>query len=506
MTGKVYLVGAGPGDPGLLTLKAKRLLEEADLIVYDYLANPEHLRHAKPGARTICVGKRFRYHRFSQDKINRLIIDAAQKNRVVVRLKGGDPYLFGRGGEEALYLFKHRVPFEVVPGISSATGCAAYAGIPLTHRVVSGSVTFLTGHRADDDNLDTLDWEKLVGLRGTLVIYMGFYNLAKIAKKLVEKGMPAGTKISVIEWGTLPRQRSCDGTLATIARAVKAKGLKAPCMIVIGGVVSLRRELNWFERLPLFGQKILVTRTRERSGAMREKLAREGAEVIEFPTIEIKPAPAGPIDAAIRALKNFDWVVFTSVHGVEAFFARLKALGRDARAFGPARIAAVGPETAKSLSGCGVSADLIPARFETEALVQIFKQKFKRLDGQKILLLRTDIAPPALEDGLKRLGAEIERVTAYTTRLPKSVPTDIKRRLLGGDIDWVTFTSASTADHFVRMLGKPAVKSIARRARLASIGPVTTKALRAHGLRPACQAKIFTVDGLVAAMKNKAKR
>lgn len=503
MKGKVYLVGAGPGDPGLLTVKAMCLLRQADLVVYDYLANPAHLRHCRPEAVTICVGKRFRYHRFSQNKINRLIVGAARKGQKVVRLKGGDPYLFGRGGEEALFLQRHQIPFEVVPGVTSATACAAYAGIPLTHREHNASVTFLTGHRAADNNLDSVRWEKIADLGGTLVIYMGFYNLSVIARKLVKAGMRADTPAAVIEWGTLPRQRSCVGQLKNIAASVASKKMKAPCIIIIGPTVALGKKLNWFESLPLFGKTVAVTRARERNTRISKKLSRLGAEVLEFPTIEIESlSEFKEMDRAIRELDHQDWAVFTSVYGVNAFFDRLrKTHEKDARALSRLRIAAVGPETAAALEENGISPDLVPPRFETEAIVAEFAARFGNLKGKHVVLFRTDIAPPALEAGLKKLGAEVTRVTAYRTRLPHSAPKEAVERLSKGAVDFVTFTSSSTVDHFVKILGTRRTRFIAQKTRFASIGPVTTATLKKHGLKPACQAKIFTVDGLVEAIR-----
>ncbi|MGH7198800.1 MAG: uroporphyrinogen-III C-methyltransferase [Candidatus Omnitrophota bacterium] len=499
--GKVYLVGAGPGDPGLLTVKAMKLLREADLVIYDFWAKPDHLRHAKEGAVKICVGKRFRHHPFSQSRINRLILSAARKGQKVVRLKGGDPYLFGRGGEEALVLVKHRIPFEVVPGVTSATACAAYSGIPLTHREHNSTVTFLTGHRAHDRNLDTIDWEKVVALRGPIVIYMGLYNLGKIVERLVEAGMPPRTRVSVIQWGTLPTQRSCDGDLRTIARRVKERRLGAPSIIIVGDVVSLKKELNWYEKLPLFGKTVVVTRTRPKAGALAEKLAELGARVLEFPTIEIGGlSDYSEMDAAIRDLGRFDWIIFTSTYGVKAFFERLEKVGRDVRSLGAVRVASVGPETSRSLREKGVHPDLEPARFETAAVVETFRRRFGDLREKKILLFRTNIAPVLLEDGLKKLGARVKRVTAYTTKFPGKAPAEVKKELLAGGVDIVTFTSSSTAENFIRIIGLKNVRKIARRARFASIGPVTSRTLKAHGLKPACQAKIFTTDGLVSAI------
>ncbi len=505
--GKVYLAGAGPGDPGLLTVKAMNVLGRADLVVYDFLANREHLRYAKPGAKTVCVGKRFRFRGFNQDKINKLILSEARRGKVVVRLKGGDPYLFGRGGEEALYLYRHGIPFEVIPGVTSATACAAYAGIPLTHRDHNAAVTFLTGHRAGDSDLDTVDWRHIVGVGGTLVIYMGFYNLKKISRRLIAEGMPASTKVSVIEWGTLPRQRSCDGTLKDISRRVKEKHLAAPCIIIVGEVVSFRRQLNWFERLPLFGKRIVVTRASDKAGRLFELLSEMGADVIEFPTIEVHPPEsAGALDKALAGISGYDWVVFTSTYGCSAFFRRLKALKKDARALFGVRFACVGPDTAAALLHQGIAADLAPQKFESKALVDEFARRFKTLKGVRILIPRPDIAPPGLEEGLMKLGAAVTRVTAYRTRPPKSVDAALKEKLRTGSVDFVTFTSASTAVNFAKILGVAKSKAISRRAAFVSIGPVTSAALKKQGLRIACEARVSTIDGLVAALKNYAER
>lgn len=496
----VYLVGSGPGDPGLLTLKAQARLREADLIVYDYLANPAHLKHASEKAVKICVGRGFRHKKLSQNRINRLIVRAAKKGQTVVRLKGGDPYLFGRGGEEALFLRKHGIPFQVVPGITSAVACATYAGVPLTHRDFSSSVTFLTGHKANDKDLDLIPWKNIVSLKkGTIVIYMGFYNLGKIARLLVKNGMPEATLAAVIEWGTLGRQRSCEGVLITLAAKSAAMKLKAPCIIVIGQVVSLRKSLNWFEKLPLFGKKIALTRTREQSVPLREKLEELGAEVIEFPTIRIEPPLTFTImDRAIKNLSEYDWVVFSSAHGARSFFDRLFKLRLDSRALKNCRVAAVGPQTAEEIQKRGVRADLVPERYETKALAEAFTKKIGRLKGKNFLLLRAAIAPDELEKALRKAGAGALRVDAYRTLLPRPKPAK-----LGEEIDAVTFTSASTVDNFVKLTGLKKARVLSRRALFASIGPVTSAALRKHGLRISCEASRFTTEGLVAALQNK---
>lgn len=504
MKGKVSLVGAGPGDPGLLTLKALRLLQDADVVIYDFLANPDHLKHSRPEALKICVGKRFRHQLYTQAKINRLIIREAAKGSRVVRLKGGDPYLFGRGGEEALFLVKNRIPFEVVPGVTSATACAAYAGIPLTHRDHNASVTFLTGHRAHDKNLDSIDWKKIVSVGGTLVIYMGFYNLAIIARRLRLEGMPSRTPVAVIEWGTLPKQLSCLSNLSRIAGDVKKGGLKAPCIIIVGEVASLGRQLNWYEKLPLFGQSVVVTRNREKAGTLGDRLRDLGADVIELPLIRIEPPAAFlGLDSALRNIRSFDWLVFTSAAGVESFFDRLRWQSLDARSLGGVRIASVGPETSAALSRAGLRADLEPLRYESAAIVEEFKRLFGSLQGDRIAVFQASGAPDTLNAGLVSLGADVTRIDAYRT-VPAEAPSPpIKKRISSGRVDWVTFTSGSTAENFVKCFGRSVSGRISRRVKFASIGPVTSETMKRLGLRVAVQAKNHDLNGLIEAITRK---
>lgn len=502
--GFVSLVGAGPGDPGLLTVKALSRIREADLIIYDYLVNPEHLTHAKKSCALVPVGKGFRHKLMSQKRINRRILSEAAKGKNVVRLKGGDPYLFGRGAEEALFLVENRVPFESVPGVTSATACAAYAGIPLTHRNHNASVTFLTGHRADDGSLDSIDWRRIAAMPGTLVIYMGFYHLALIAQKLTQSGMGADTPVAVIEWGTLPRQRTVTGTLADIAEKVRAAKLAPPCLIVIGEVVALSEKLDWYQRLPLFGKKVLVTRMREKAGQLSERLRALGADAQELPALEILPlSDTRALDRALRGLILFDWVVFTSAFGVEAFFRRLSALGRDSRSL-CVRTACVGPGTAQALREHGIEPDAVPARFETSALPGAIRKKAGSLRGLRMLLVRTDIAPPQLERLLKKEGVRVERVTGYRTRRAKPAPGTVMT-LLSVPPDYLTFASASAVHGLAGLLGKARFKKLASRSTVVSIGPITSRALRALGVRPACQASRYDLDGLIGALTRHAE-
>ena len=506
--GHVSLVGGGPGDPELLTIKAMRRLREADLIVYDYLANPEHLQYAKASAIKISVGKRFRYRRLSQQKINDLIIGAAKKGKRVVRLKGGDPYLFGRGGEEALLLKKSGISFEVVPGVTSATACAAYSGIPLTHRDHNASVTFLTGHRAHDENLDSVDWDRIVSLKGTLVIYMGFYNLSKIAEKLIRYGMPPATKVCVIQWGTLPWQKSCEGTLENISRIVSLKKMGAPSIIIVGDVVALKKDLNWFERLPLFGKRVVITRPKDKVSVLKEKLRELGAWTIEMPAIEIAPLKNfSALDRALKQIDRFDWLIFTSTYGVEAFFDRLNNFhGKDARVLSRLKIVCVGPETVLSLKKQGIACDLQPKRFEASAIADELKKRYKELRGKKILLVRANIAPPELEKKLSKAGVQITRATAYRTIFPKPIAKPVRDDLLRNGVDYIAFASSSAVLHTSKMIGLKGLKKIAKKACFASIGPVTSGTLRAHGLRVGCEADPFTIDGLVSAVVKHEKK
>ncbi len=498
--GFVSLVGAGPGDPELLTLKALRRIREADLIVYDYLVNPEHLSHAKKDSSVICVGKGFRHKLMSQKKINRLIIREAKRGKNVVRLKGGDPYLFGRGAEEALFLRRHGIPFDVVPGITSALACANYAGIPLTHREHNSSVTFLTGHRAHDEALDSIDWQRIAAMPGTLVVYMGFYNLPTIARRLIANGMPAETPAAVIEWGTLPRQKTCTSTLENIAPLVKRMKLEPPCLIVIGEVVKLHSKLDWYEKLPLFGKKILVTRTRDKAGRLSAKLNALGAETIELPTIEIGVAPnLGPLDASIRTLFRFEWLVFTSSYALDAFFDRLRRLGKDARWLKDIRIACVGPDTAVALRARGLEPDALPQDSESSAIPDAIRAKAGSLKNLSILLVRTNIAPAILETRLRKAGARPHRVTGYVTKRARP-DSSFLRRLAQNPPDYLTFTSSSTVLNLTAILGKKRMLGLVARSSAISIGPQTSATLRSLGFRVKAQASEHSLDGLVSAI------
>lgn len=500
MSGRLILVGAGPGDTGLLTLRGREALCSADVIIYDYLVNPAHLSHCRPGAERLCVGRGFRHKRLSQERIHRLILRECRRGRTVVRLKGGDPYLFGRGAEEGLFAIRHGIAYECVPGVTSATAAAAYAGVPLTYRHHNASVTFVTGHRADDKGLDTISWKGIVSVGGTLVIYMGLYNLAVIARKLIANGLPARTPVCVVEWGTLPRQRSVSGELGGIAERVRKARLQAPCIIVIGEVVRLRRQLNWYEKLPLFGQTILVTRMKQGAGELSRLLRQKGADVIELPVIAIRPpARIAALDRALSAAADHDWLVLTSRYGVLALREGLDRLKKDARLLAGPRIACVGPETAAELSRCGLRADVCADTGGVERL-RVLLGRTGPLRGKRFLLLRSAIAPDTLERWLLRRGAIVRRVEAYTTELGakklargSSLMQNILRARL------VLFASSSAVDGLQRTLGKAAYARLLRSAASVCIGASTAATLRRSGARPAAVARRSDLAGLVEA-------
>jgi uroporphyrinogen III methyltransferase / synthase len=496
--GKVWLVGAGPGDPGLLTLRGREVLSQADVVVYDALISTRLLDYAPPSAERIYVGKQSSHHTLPQADINRLLVEKGLAGRRVVRLKGGDPMVFGRGGEEALALAEAGVAFEVVPGVTAAIAGAAYAGIPVTHRGLAAGVAFVTGHEADDKPGSDLDWDTLARWRGTLVFYMGVANLAAIAENLIAHGADAGTPAAVIQWGSTPRQRVVTGTLGTLPSQAADAGLAPPALIVIGQVVRLRDQLSWFERQPLFGRRVIVTRSRAQASDLVARLEELGAETVEAPTIRIEPPlDPEPLRAAARSLADYDWIVLTSTNGVEALFATLAAEGLDARALAGRRLAAIGPATAARLADFGIRADLVPETFTGAAVAEALART-GNLAGVRILLPRADIAPKELAVSLGNRGAVTSEVTAYRTVADFANRDTVAERLDRSEIDWITFTSSSTVRNFLDMLKIDRVR--ASGAALASIGPTTSAALREAGLEPTVEAAEYTIPGLVEAI------
>jgi len=510
-TGIVYLVGAGPGDPGLITVRGLELLQSADVVVFDYLANPQLLRHC-PSAETHYAGKQAARHSMTQDEINRLLVEKARQGRRVVRLKGGDPFVFGRGGEECEALRAAGIPFQIVPGITAAIAAPAYAGIPVTHRDFNSSFTLVTGHEKEADYQDPqamsrkpgsgsdVDWAALAKLP-CIAFYMGVKSLPGICKKLIDSGLPPDTPAASIQWGTTPRQRTVVGTVADLPAKVAEARLGAPAITIIGRVVTLRQNLNWFEQRPLFGQTVVVTRTRQQASDLTRRLEEMGARVIEAPTIELAaPADWSAVDQALANAGSFDWIIFTSANGVAFTRQRLLETGRDVRALGSARIAVVGTTTAAAVQQqlC-LRVDLCPDSFVAEALAEALILR-DQVRGRRFLMLRADIARPVLREKLLEAGAaEVCDVSVYESRPAASLPPLLLEALKEKQVNWVTFASSATARNFVDLLGKEYRKQLTG-VKIASIGPITTAAIKELGLSVSVEAATSRVDALADAI------
>jgi uroporphyrinogen III methyltransferase/synthase len=486
--GKVYLVGAGPGDPRLLTLRAAELIAKADLVALDALVSNEIAAMVPKTTQIVYVGKRASAHALPQDQINQLLVDEAKKGRTVVRLKGGDPFVFGRGGEEAEELAAAGVAFEIVPGISSSIAGPGYAGIPVTHRAYATSVTLVTAHEADSGSTG-IKWPALAQLDGTIVFMMGFANLPVIVRKLVEHGMSPDRGCAVVSKGTRPEQRTVAGNLRTIEALVNEARLETPALIVVGDVVKLRETINWFETRPLFGKRVVVTRAREQASEMKRLLEDSGAQVLQFPTIEI--APPESFDALDRAIgTKYDWVVFTSSNGVKYYFDRLFANGRDVRALAGTKIAAVGQATAADLRARGLNPDVVPERFISTELLPLLPEDQR---GLRTAVIRAEEGRDELITELRRRGGDVDLVVAYRT-VAADYDLDALRELIASDsIDVVTFTSASTVDHFFEKLTADERTRVMKRAIFASIGETTSAAIRKYGRGPDVVASEATV-------------
>jgi uroporphyrinogen III methyltransferase/synthase len=482
---KVYLVGAGPGDPGLLTLKGKKILERADSILYDHLANDRLLDLAPASAERLYVGKKRAEREMSQDEIAQLLIDRARRGWNVVRLKGGDPFIFGRGGEEMEALAAAGIPFEIVPGVTTPLGVAAYTGVPLTHREHTSAVTFVTGH-----NVEAIDWSK-VGASETIVLFMGLMNFAAIARELIARGRPGTTPAMAVRWATRPDQQTITGTLEDLP--AKLPAMKPPATIVVGDVVSLRQKFNWFEKLPLFGQRVIITRDRRQAAELADPLEALGAEVLPVPAIEIRePADPTPLDDAIARLDSYHWLIFTSANGVRYFVDRLDRSAFDLRSL-KAKICAIGPATRAAVEALHLKVDKMPAEYVAESLVAAFASE--DLDWKRILLPRAAVARDVVPLELKRRGAHVDVVEAYRTVMPEDAP-DRAREALARKPHWITFTSSSTVTNFIQAAGKEALDGV----KIASIGPVTSDTIRAHGLEVHAEAKPHTTAGLIQAI------
>jgi uroporphyrinogen III methyltransferase/synthase len=494
----VYLVGAGPGDPGLITARALELIAAADSIFHDRLIPSGALDGAREDAELVYVGKSPGRPSMPQEEINDRMIGAAREGRTVVRLKGGDPFVFGRGGEEAEALRAAGVEFEVVPGVTAGVAAPAYAGIPVTHRDDASAVAFVTGHEDPDKAETSLDWEALASFPGTLVFYMGVKRLADNAAALIAAGRDAGEPAAAIESGTTARQRTVVGTLGTLAEAVAREGIGAPAVIVAGPVVERRASLDWLGRRPLQGRRIVVTRARAQAGSLAAILRGLGAETVELPAIRIEPRiESDEVRAAVASIGEYSLVCLTSANGVRLLFEALDAAGLDARALAGATVAAIGPGTARALGDHGIAADVVPERSVAEGLVEALAGT--ELDGRRVLVARPTAAREVLPDALHERGARVDAVALYET-----VPEDPDPEALAAarEADYVTFTSAST----VRNLAETLEDGLPPGARTVSIGPVTSEAARSAGIEVSVEAKRHDLDGLVEALLEDAAR
>lgn len=497
--GFVYLVGAGPGDPGLITVKGLNCIRKADVLVYDRLASPRLLAYARPEAERIYVGKSPDRHAMVQEEINQLLVDKAKEGKVVTRLKGGDPFVFGRGGEEAELLVENHIPFEVVPGITSAISVPAYAGIPVTHRGYTSTLAIITGNEDPSKDDSSIAWDKIATGAGTLVFLMGMGNLPGICARLMEFGRPPETPVALIRWGTRPEQRTITGTLENIHQRATEANFKNPAVIVVGEVVKLRDKLAWFENRPLFGRRVIVTRSREQASVLSSAIEALGGEAWEFPTIQIAPPEDfTPLDKAITDVRSYRWVIFTSVNGVKMFFDRMRENKKDIRDLSDVRLCAIGPRTKEELEMRGLMVDYVPGEYRAEEIVEGLRGKV--LPGDRVLLPRADIARKLLPRALEEMGAVVHEVVAYRTVLGDGDAAAIRQALADGEVSVVTFTSSSTAQNFVKLLGEEGLPQLMEKVTVASIGPITSRTARELGLRVDIEAKEYTINGLVQAM------
>ncbi|MBF8264263.1 MAG: uroporphyrinogen-III C-methyltransferase [Dehalococcoidia bacterium] len=494
--GKVYLVGGGPGAEGLITLRGIECLEQAEVLVYDRLVDEKILARVKPGCELIYVGKGAKEHAMEQEDINALLVAKGKEGKIVTRLKGGDPFVLGRGGEEADALVNDGIPFEIVPGITAAIAVPAYAGIPVTHRHVASSFAVITGHEDPTKESSSIAWDKLATGVDTLVFLMGRENLKAICGELIKYGRPPTTPVALIRWGTLPRQKTLVGTLSDIDQKAEKANFGPPVVAVIGEVVSLRDKLRWFDNRPLFGKRVLVTRSRSQASVLSRLLTQEGAEAVELPAITIESNPdLQALDKALSQLSVYDWVVFTSTNGVEAFFSRLFQIGKDARSLGKIRICAIGEATSVSLKKYGIVSDLIPGDFSSQGILESFRSI--KVEGTSFLLPRADLAGQELATELVKMGARVEQVVTYKTVPARRSSADVNRIFKDG-IDLITFTSSSTVKGLVNLLDGN--KKILDGSFIACIGPVTAETAEKSGLKVDLVAKEHTIPGLVQAL------
>lgn len=500
MSGMVYLVGAGPGDYRLITLKGKECLAKADVVICDYLADKRLMAFAPSDVEYIYVGKKAGNHAMPQEQISQLIADKAKEGKCVVRLKGGDPFVFGRGGEEAAVLKANGVPFEIVPGVTSAIAAPAYAGIPVTNRKVAVSFAVITGHEDPTKGKSAVNWEKLPTAVDTLVFLMGVGNLPFITSQLIKYGRSADTPAALVRWGTEAQQEVLITTVGNAAEDVKKHNLKPPAVFIVGNVVNLRQTIQWFDNKVLFGKNILVTRAREQASTLTEELEELGANCTEAPVIKIAQPDDdfASLDRAIAQIGEYDWLIFTSVNGVKRFFARLHQKGLDTRSLYKAKFAAIGSATAKILRQYGIIADRVPKMFRAEGVLEALKDDVKA--GTKILIPRAKKAREALPEGLRKMGAEVDVAQAYCTQMMDDNKDGIKSLLKNKQVDMITFTSSSTVENLLNLIDgdKTLLDGIAK----ACIGPITARTCQQHGLSVDVEADVYTIKGLVTKIKN----
>lgn len=499
--GLVYLVGAGPGDPKLITVKGLEAIRKAQVIIYDRLAGRRLLAFARPGAELIYAGKSPDRHTLKQEEINRLMVEKASENKIVTRLKGGDPFVFGRGGEEAEALVQAGIPFEIVPGVTSAVAVPAYAGIPVTHRDCASILSIITGNEDPEKDDSGIAWDNLAATAGTLVFLMGMNNLSKITGRLLKYGKPKDTPAALIRWGTTPEQQTLVGTLGDISDKALQTGFKNPAVIVVGEVVSLREKLNWFENKPLFGKRVLVTRAREQASRLSEIIYALGGEPVEYPTIRIaEPDDYAKMDIAIQEIESFDWIIFTSVNGVASFFRRLRHHRQDVRRLHRARLCAIGPRTREALENYGLLVETVPDEYRAEEIARELTGKVAV--GDRVLLPRAEIARKVLPETLTAMGALVTEAPAYRTLAGDGDSGLVKEMLQKKEIQIITFTSSSTVQNFVKMLEAANLSDMTEGVTVACIGPVTADTARSLGIKVDVVAGEYTIEGLVTAILN----
>jgi len=487
---KVYLVGAGPGDIGLITLRGLELIQKADVIIYDNLVNRHLLDYSKHRSEHIYVGKQASQHELPQQAINKLLVDKSRENNIVVRLKGGDPFIFGRGGEEAEFLFENGIPFEIVPGITSSISAPAYAGIPLTHRHYASTVAFITGHEDNTKEKSAIKWDEIAKGPDTLVFLMGVKNINKIKDNLIKGGRDPQTPACIIQWGTLPEQKVVTGHLSEIDSLAKLNKIKPPAIIIVGDVIKMRDKLKWFENRPLFRKKVAITRPLHQSKRLGNLLSEKGASIIYLPTIEIVPIePNNALMEAIRGIERYDYIIFTSVNGVSIFIENLFGIDRDIRALHNAKIIAVGEATAGLLRSNGIIPDFLPERFISEGIIDILKGL--NIRHKRFLLPRAAQARDVISDYIKSQEGICDIIPIYKTILPASfIPIDER-------FDIITFTSSSTVNNFIELYGRDALNETI----VASIGPITTDTLKKHKIDVHIEAERYDIKGLVDAIE-----